>query len=215
MCQYGKIFRFGVNKVPMISWFPKIQTRLRTTFISPDWVYNQNDLDLLRNLGVLIFGQKWKNLPCRYGKNFRFGVIKFLMISWFPMIQNRLLKTFYQSRLGIQPKYSDILRNLWVWIFIAYAQKSPERFCIYAIVSAQTLLHNEIVSSRTHLRMQLCSSEQNCPCSKLNALGRRYAFAIFFLQAVCKSMSWMTWEILMLHKRRFSACTLAYARTYM
>ena len=58
-----------------------------------------------------------KNWPYRYGQNFRFGVKKLQMILWFQMIQNGQLKTFYQSRLGIQAKFSDLLRILWVWIF--------------------------------------------------------------------------------------------------
>ena len=50
----------------------------------------------------------------------------------------------------------------------------------------RTLLHNAIVSARTHLHMQLCPPHAKLPCSKLNALGRRNTYAIF-LQAKCMS----------------------------
>ena len=40
------------------------------------------------------------------------GVKKVLMILWFQLIQNGLLKTFHQLRLGKQPKCLDLLRIL-------------------------------------------------------------------------------------------------------
>ena len=39
------------------------------------------------------------------------------MIFCFQRIENGLLKTFYQWKLGIQPQISDLLRFLGVWIF--------------------------------------------------------------------------------------------------
>ena len=36
---------------------------------------------------------------------------------WFRIKQKGLLKTFYQCRLGIQLKFFNLLRILWVWIF--------------------------------------------------------------------------------------------------
>ena len=61
-----------------------------------------------------------------------------------------------------------------------HMQKCPPDGFAYAVVSARTLLHNAIVSARTHLHIQLCPPPcKNRPCSKLNALGRRYTFVIF------------------------------------
>ena len=40
-------------------------------------------------------------------KIFRFGVKIFPMILWFHRVQDGLLKTFYQLRLGKQPKFLD------------------------------------------------------------------------------------------------------------
>ena len=85
--------------------------------------------------------------------------------------------------------------------YVLYAILSGEQYCICNNVRRTVLhhrvrpalLHNAIVSARTHVHMQLCPPPcKTVPCSKLNALGRRNTFAIF-LKAKC--MSWMTWEM--------------------
>ena len=94
-----------------------IQNGLLKTFYQLRLAKSPKLLDFKRILWVWIFGPKWKKstIPA-YGQNFRFGVKQFPMILWFQMIQNGLLKTFYQLRLAKQPKLLDFKRILWVWI---------------------------------------------------------------------------------------------------
>ena len=80
--------------------------------ISRDWVYNKK-FQIYCEFGFLVQNEKNRT----FGQIFRFGVNKFSMILWLQMTQNGLLKTFYQSILGIQKTFSDLLRILWDWIF--------------------------------------------------------------------------------------------------
>ena len=63
--------------------------------------------DSLRILWVCFFGQKWSN--------FHIWVKKKKLL--FQIIQNGLLKTFYQFKIGIHSKFSNLLRILSVCFF--------------------------------------------------------------------------------------------------
>ena len=91
--------------------------------ISRDWVYNKK-FQIYCEFGFLVQNEKnWT-----FGQIFRFGVNKFSMILWLQMTQNGLLKTFYQSILGIQKTFSDLLRILWDWIFGPPKKNRPCRY---------------------------------------------------------------------------------------
>ena len=62
---------------------------------------------LIENFVSLGFGYEMKKIYHGMVKNFRFGVNKFPLVLWFPMIQNRLLNTFHQPRLGKQQFFLD------------------------------------------------------------------------------------------------------------
>ena len=58
--------------------------------------------------------------------NSQFRVKNVLMILWFQMIQNWLMKTFHQYRLGKKQFFKDLLRILWVWIIVHNEQNLPK-----------------------------------------------------------------------------------------